>query len=1034
MRRLLLTFLFAGLTLAGFPQDEKFSVSTQIFLNQQSGKFSSDVEIKTKENQSVSGVQLRHRRGSDKGRFVASPDTIDGKAYISAFLRLKDNNDLEAIKALGVEVQCKFDKGLVTVNIPVDKINELATIDNVKRISVATLMRPLTDEARRQTNVDDVLTHSTDAITAGLKSKYDGSGVLLGVIDTGIDFQHIAFKDKNGNSRIKRAYIYNGTSASEYKTITSTSPTTDNSSQDHGTHTCSTAGGSSVVISGSSVTVTDDHANATYGGMAPGADLYLCGLNKLSDTYVSNSFQKICNYAESTGQPLVVSNSWGSQIGPHDGTGAYADLMAQYFEGKKNRVCLFAASNDGGSSKDNEGGGYHLRKTVSSTNPIQSILRSNFYIDADAGYYYDGAIANIWTRSPYSKNLICKIYVLDAETGEKLDEKSVTPTTNGASVDVSSYFSGSLYALKNYITSSMGKAQVMLYADGLKTKQSTKTTRDGSTYYVSKYTLAFEIAPESGSVEIDIWGGGDCYFTNHLTTSGYNWIAGNDDMCVSDEATIPNVISVGAYVSKNSVTDLNGTPHSIYSTTPDLGVLGDIAGFSSYATAEESPTGLQYPWITAPGADLVAGVNAYHTSNGFVDNYLAQYGGYRVNNNKTYPYGNMHGTSMATPAAAGIVALWFQAAKEVGLDLTLSDVKNIMKETAIKDDFTTTGANASHFGNGKINALAGIKYILGVTGDPKITVSPASVDMSGIVNEGPYTETVSVTGTNLEENITATLTDANNVFSIDKATINQRNGDAQADITISWNPTVQGTQTATLTLSSGDAEPVTVNLKGTATEKLPDEFPVVIGRYGLTTLYLNYPVEIPFDTYDDILGVYYAYEVTPSEVKMARVRSVIPAYTGVVVQGNSNDADHPYLFPRFMGEVVPSLPTSQSFLSGSIFEITPKEALELAGASSKAKLMVLGPGTGSNGYIGFYEYSGKKLAANKAFLIIDSDDDNSSVNTLSVDGLSSEFTGISEVNANKGNGAWFTPQGVRLNGTPKQGGLYIHNGKTVVVK
>ena len=125
MRRLLLTFLFAGLTLAGFPQDEKFSVSTQIFLNQQSGKFSSDVEIKTKENQSVSGVQLRHRRGSDKGRFVASPDTIDGKAYISAFLRLKDNNDLEAIKALGVEVQCKFDKGLVTVNIPVDKIRDV---------------------------------------------------------------------------------------------------------------------------------------------------------------------------------------------------------------------------------------------------------------------------------------------------------------------------------------------------------------------------------------------------------------------------------------------------------------------------------------------------------------------------------------------------------------------------------------------------------------------------------------------------------------------------------------------------------------------------------------------------------------------------------------------------------------------------------------------------------------------------------------------------------------------------------------------
>jgi minor extracellular serine protease Vpr len=80
-------------------------------------------------------------------------------------------------------------------------------------------MRPLTDQARKKTNVDDVLTHSADAVTAGLPNAYDGSGVLLGVIDTGIDFQHIAFKDASGNSRIKRAYVYDGTNATDYTTI-----------------------------------------------------------------------------------------------------------------------------------------------------------------------------------------------------------------------------------------------------------------------------------------------------------------------------------------------------------------------------------------------------------------------------------------------------------------------------------------------------------------------------------------------------------------------------------------------------------------------------------------------------------------------------------------------------------------------------------------------------------------------------------------------------------------------------------------------
>ena len=111
--------------------------------------------------------------------------------------------------------------------------------------------------------------------------------MVLGVIDTGIDFQHIAFKDKNGNSRIKWAYVYDGKSEKEYYTITNFSPTTDAKDQDHGTHTATTAGGSSVIVNGSTVTVTDNHSSATYGGMAPGADLYLAGVSSLKDTYLT---------------------------------------------------------------------------------------------------------------------------------------------------------------------------------------------------------------------------------------------------------------------------------------------------------------------------------------------------------------------------------------------------------------------------------------------------------------------------------------------------------------------------------------------------------------------------------------------------------------------------------------------------------------------------------------------------------------------------------------------------------------------------
>ena len=138
--------------------------------------------------------------------------------------------------------------------------------------------------------------------------------------------------------------------------------------------------------------------------------------------------------------------------------------------------------------------------------------------------------------------------------------------------------------------------------------------------------------------------------------------------------------------------------------------MGDIAPFSSYATAEQSPTGLAYPWITAPGAYIAAGVNHYHTT--AVDN-SSYYGTSNlVVNSSQNPYGMMQGTSMATPVAAGIVALWLQAARSVGKDLTVGEVKEIMAQTAINDSYTTTGPNASHFGHGKIDALAGLHYIL----------------------------------------------------------------------------------------------------------------------------------------------------------------------------------------------------------------------------------------------------------------------------------------------------------------------------------
>ena len=672
----------------------KLSITTQMFLDEMAGRLSYEGLNK---DHYINGKKLEWS-GRPPQRDFAEPDTIEGGAYISAFIRLVDIAHADELKALGVKVKTVFKEcNLLTALIPVDRVMDVAALDNVRRVNVAELMTPSTNTARLITHASDVLTNSAAAIRQGLAQGYDGTGVLLGIMDVGIDFQHIAFKDSEGNSRIVRAYVYNGSTERYYTEVSSTAPTTDDNTEDHGTHTASTAGGSSVVVNSNTVTVTDDHTHATYGGIAPGASLYLAGVKGLNSVQLINATNSIVGYADSMDMPVVVSNSWGSQRGPHDGTGDLADVYNSLFnDSHPNRIALFAASNDGGKSKDGEGGGYHVYGTASSTSPLGTIVRSNSYGNADGGYFYQGWIVSAWARNTNVDRLAVKIHVLNVNTGVILH--TVEANSSHVYNNIGNYYTGSWGIYYDIVESD--KTQVVLYSSGGLTSNSYSNDDD---YRRSNYTLAIEVYPynSNATTVVDIWGVNHGYFTNHITTNGHSWTAGSDDMCVSDQATIDNVISVGAYVSKNTWTNYQNIE-----CLSSMGPVGDIASFSSYATAEASPTEQQYPWITAPGSMLAAGVNHYHTTSVNSNSY---YGTSRaaslVVNNDNYPYGMKQGTSMATPVAAGIVALWLQQAKDHNIGLTVSDVKNIMRSTAIHDAYTTTGTNASHFGNGKINAL-----------------------------------------------------------------------------------------------------------------------------------------------------------------------------------------------------------------------------------------------------------------------------------------------------------------------------------------
>ena len=116
---------------------------------------------------------------------------------IHAIVRLCDEADLDRLAAdYGVAFNV-VTGNLATAVIPMRSLVAFAEDADVENVDVGNTVRAMTDLAREYSQVD--------ALHGGLPDfprSFTGKGVLIGVIDTGFDFMHPAFRDAEGNSRI----------------------------------------------------------------------------------------------------------------------------------------------------------------------------------------------------------------------------------------------------------------------------------------------------------------------------------------------------------------------------------------------------------------------------------------------------------------------------------------------------------------------------------------------------------------------------------------------------------------------------------------------------------------------------------------------------------------------------------------------------------------------------------------------------------------------------------------------------------------
>ncbi len=558
-----------------------------------------------------------------------------------------------ALRDQGIEVNAHAGR-ITSARCPLPLLSRLLALGGIERVEVAGRCKPTLDRSApdvRAEKVRSVIPTSPTPITG-----QTGAGVVVGLVDTGIDTSNPDFQHEDGTTRILS--IWDQTAAGTpppgftYGTESSAAQINAGTASEidglgHGTHVAGIAAGNGRATG-------NFEESYQYVGIAPEADLCVVKTT-FQNTAIVDGVSYIFQKAASLGKRAVVNLSLGTQEGPHDGTLAL-DQMLNALTGP-GKIIVTAAGNEGNS-------GLHGQVIVGASAQNMTLVIPP-YTDAP-GTGNDFVLLSGW----YSG----------------LSRISLTVTTPGGST------LGPVAMGQNLLGQSTTDGFVDIR------NATTPTTNGAREILVQIYDANASHPPGNGAwtftfTPVFLGGGGrvDTYIYESALAGGNGppvvWTLGAmSEGTIDSPGDADSVVTVGAHATKACWQGVDADQHCWF----PIPTLGAIAPFTSRGPRRD---GAFKPDLVAPGLGVTSSLSADFVG---VAQLAIATDGVHV---------NFSGTSMSSPHVAGATAILLARSDWAAAGPTA--IRARFQATARADSFTGTVPNWI-WGSGKLDLGAAI--------------------------------------------------------------------------------------------------------------------------------------------------------------------------------------------------------------------------------------------------------------------------------------------------------------------------------------